>query len=187
MHPAAEKVINEVIEKEGEAYTDHPSDLGGPTKWGITQRALSVYLHRQASKDEVRNLSRETAKAIYYENYVHRPGFETFLTLSPVLAAKIIDVGVNVGTARVSEWIQRALNKFNMRQKLYADIAVDGDVGPQTMNAYTQLIQARGKANAEEVMFKAINVSQGAHYLSISDSREANEDFTYGWFKNRVD
>lgn len=187
MNLIAEAIINEVIDKEGSAYTDHPSDLGGPTKYGITQRALSAYLRRPASKQEVMALTRNKAQDIYYHDYVTRPGFLDVLNVSAEIGRKLVDAGVNVGVWRVSEWFQMALNSFNRKQQLYADIKVDGDVGPQTTKALNKLILARGKANAEEVVLKALNCQQGAHYLTISDNREANEDFTYGWFKNRVD
>lgn len=36
-------------------------------------------------------------------------------------------------------------------------------------------------------MLRAANCLQGAFYIDISRSRQANEDFTFGWFANRID
>jgi hypothetical protein len=33
---------------------------------------------------------------------------------------------------------------------------------------------------------RALNCSQGARYLELAEGREANEDFLYGWVKERV-
>lgn len=46
-------------------------------------------------------------------------------------------------------------------------------------------LDIRGK-EGEEVLLKALNCSQGAYYLNITESRPANEEFIYGWLKNRV-
>jgi hypothetical protein len=44
---------------------------------------------------------------------------------------------------------------------------------------------ARGK-EGEQVLLRALNCSQGARYLELAEGREANEDFLYGWVKERV-
>jgi hypothetical protein len=46
-------------------------------------------------------------------------------------------------------------------------------------------ISARGK-EGEQVLLRALNCSQGARYLELAEGREANEDFLYGWVKERV-
>ena len=38
----------------------------------------------------------------------------------------------------------------------------------------------------EQVLLRALNCSQGARYLELAEGREANEDFLYGWVKERV-
>ncbi len=46
-------------------------------------------------------------------------------------------------------------------------------------------LSARGK-EGEQVLLRALNCSQGARYLELAEGREANEDFLYGWVKERV-
>ena len=50
-------------------YSDHPADPGGATKYGITQAVLAEWRGRQVSKQEVRDLARSEAEAIYRRNY----------------------------------------------------------------------------------------------------------------------
>ena len=55
----AEKIIEGILGKEG-GYVDHPSDKGGPTRWGITQTTARAHGYT----GDMRNLPRETAKQI---------------------------------------------------------------------------------------------------------------------------
>lgn len=43
----------------------------------------------------------------------------------------------------------------------------------------------RGK-QGEEVLVKALNCSQGAYYLDITEKNRQNEEFIFGWMKARV-
>jgi hypothetical protein len=38
----------------------------------------------------------------------------------------------------------------------------------------------------ERVLLAALNCSQGHRYLELSEGREDNEDFTFGWVRARV-
>lgn len=183
---AAEKVIAEVIRREGSKYTNYPADRGGPTKWGITQATLSAFLGRPASISDVQNLTEELATRIYRENYIVKPGFVHVLALSELVGAELVDSGVNVGPARAAKWLQTALNAFNNRGKHYADIAVDGMIGSKTLVAMREFFSYRGKAKAELVLFRALNALQGAHYLNLVERSESQEQFAFGWFSERV-
>ncbi|MCD9731087.1 hypothetical protein LVT16_28205, partial [Klebsiella pneumoniae] len=53
----ADQTIEGILGKEG-GYIDHPSDKGGPTRWGITQTTARAHGYT----GDMRNLPRETAK-----------------------------------------------------------------------------------------------------------------------------
>ena len=36
-------------------------------------------------------------------------------------------------------------------------------------------------------MLKALNCLQGERYIGLAEGRPANEEFVWGWIKNRVD
>lgn len=176
----AEQIIDGIIGVEG-GYVNHPSDRGGPTKWGITQNTARAYGYTGDMKD----LPRATAKDIYLKQYWVEPGFDRIATLSQDIAVELCDTGVNMGPRVASKFFQRWINGLNMRQKLYPDLIADGVLGNISVAALRSYLNARGK-EGELVLLKALNCSQGARYLELAEGREANEDFLYGWVKERV-
>ena len=173
-------VLNDIVAVEG-GYSNHPSDLGGETKYGITVRVARKHGYTGPMID----MTREQAKAIYLAEFIVDPGFDKVFAISKPIGAELIDTGVNMGVSHPCLWLQRCLNAFNRQGELYADIRVDGDVGPATLTALRGYLTSRGHL-AETVMLRALNSLQGERYLSISEAREKNEDFTFGWFANRV-
>lgn len=174
------QILDLVVATEG-GFTNNPDDLGGPTIWGITERVA----RRNGFDGDMRTMNRNTAKTIYLREYVQRPGFDKVHELSPRIGAEVIDTGVNMGTAVAGLMLQRALNALNAKGTLYSDIKADGDVGPATITALRGYLSALG-ASGERVMLTVLNCLQGARYVEISEGRQANETFTYGWFLNRV-
>lgn len=175
-----DNIIEVTIGHEG-GYSNNPNDTGGATKWGITENVA----RNNGYKGDMRQLPRETAISIYEKNYWYAPKFDQIANVSSVIAAKLFDTGVNMGTSIPVKFLQRWLNAFNNQGKLYSDISADGQIGPATITAFKAYLNTRGK-DAEKVMLRAINCSQGARYLEISEARIANETFTYGWMLNRV-
>jgi len=178
-------IIDGVIEREGRQYTNRASDAGGPTKFGITQRTLSRFRGRPVTPQEVAALTESEARSIYHVMFVTEPGYDQVLALSTRLGVKLIDIGVNCGTGRASEWFQRVLNVFNRQQSDYADIKVDGDVGPASIAALRAFLAKRGNLG-ETVMLRALNARQGDHYMNLAEKRAFDEDNVFGWFANRI-
>ncbi|WP_413764635.1 putative peptidoglycan-binding domain-containing protein, partial [Vibrio vulnificus] len=58
-------------------------------------------------------------------------------------------------------------------------------IGPATIAALKACLAKRGQ-EGKKVLWKSLNASQGGRYLEISESREKNETFVYGWMKSRV-
>jgi len=179
-------VIDDILRKEGEAYTNHPSDRGGPTKWGITMSTLSAARGRQCMAADVQALTRAEAYSIYETLYVMKPGFAQIAQYLPEVAKEVIDSGVNCGQARAAKWLQRALNAFNRGARDYVDINVDGRIGPATLASIKGLIAKRGIEDANYVLLRAINAQQGVHYLTLGEAAQSQEDFMFGWFRHRV-
>ncbi len=176
----ADQIIEGILGKEG-GYVDHLSDKGGPTRWGITQTTARAHGYT----GDMRNLPRETAKQILLSDYWTGPRFDQVASLSTLLADELCDTGVNMGPSVASKFFQRWLTALNMRGKLYPDLIPDGAIGPRTITALKGYLSARGK-EGEQVLLRALNCSQGARYLELAEGREANEDFLYGWVKERV-
>lgn len=174
------QILDEIVAVEG-GYVNHADDLGGPTIFGITERIARKHGYRGRMQD----MTREQAKAIYLAEFIRAPGFEAVHAVNPAIAAELIDTGVNMGTAYPCLWLQRCLNAFNDKGRLYPDIRVDGDVGPGTIAAIKAYLTKRD-SRAVAVMLSALNSLQGARYVDVTEARAANESFTYGWFANRV-
>ena len=180
MNPTILAIIEKTLGHEG-AYSNRPSDPGGETMWGITKRVAVA----NGYTGPMKSLPRETAIRIYYKVYAETPGFVAVAEISLAVGAELFDTGVNVGPARPALWFQEWLNLFNQRGKLYPDIKEDGKIGAGTLAAFRAYRAKRG-ADADKVMVAALNGDQSTHYKSISRSREANEDFAYGWVRARV-
>lgn len=176
-----EAMIEATIGKEG-GYSNHKADRGGATMWGITEHVA----RRNGYSGDMRHLPRATAVSIYRNEYAVRPGFDAVAAISPAIGEELFDTGVNMGPAVPALWFQMALNALNDGGKLYRDIKEDGDIGPATLGAFRAYLKARGK-EAESVMHKALNALQGARYIDLSRSRAANEAFSYGWLRTRVE
>lgn len=175
----ADQIIEGILGKEG-GYVDHPSDKGGPTRWGITQTTARAHGYTGDMRDLPGN-----SKANSAQRLLDRPPVRPVASLSTLLADELCDTGVNMGPSVASKFFQRWLTAMNMRGKLYPDLIPDGAIGPRTITALKGYLSARGK-EGEQVLLRALNCSEGARYLELAEGREANEDFLYGWVKERV-
>lgn len=174
------KLIAALIEREGE-YSNHPSDTGGATRWGITEKVARA--HGYAG--DMRALPQAFAVEVYTNTYINAPGFGKVLAVSEMIGDEMIDTGVNMGTGHPGPWLQRILNVMNQRGKLFPDLTVDGAIGPATISALRIVLAMRGK-DGEKIIARALNCLQGSRYLEITENREANEDFYSGWMLHRV-
>lgn len=168
-------ILAEVLRSEG-GYVNDPRDAGGETNWGITLRTARA----NGYNGPMRDMPRETALAIYRRQYVDAPGFDRVALVSQKIAAELVDTGVNMGPKVASIFLQRALNGLNRQAKDYADVAVDGVIGSQTITALRAFI-ARRSAEGEQRLLLLLNALQGERYLSLAEGRAANETFLYGW------
>lgn len=180
-----EQIIDGLLLREGDRYTNDQKDSGGPTKWGVTQKSISVYLGRPATLQEVMDMTRETARQVYLHLYYLAPHFDRVAALSPVIANELVDTGVNCGQGMAVEFLQRALNAFNLNGTKYADIPVDRDCGPTTIGALKAYLDWRGNEGVT-VMLRALNSLQGERYIDLAEKRPKDESFVYGWFNARV-
>lgn len=174
-------IINGVLERE-KGYVNNPKDRGGPTNWGITERVA-----RDAGyTGDMKHLPRDIAFRILMHRYHVLPGFAHIaLHHSSALSEALTDAGVLCGQATVVKWLQRLLNVLNREGKLYPDITADGLLGPNSFAALSEYLDARGK-DGEKVLLRGIQCLLGNHFITISENRPANEEFTFGWLLNRV-
>lgn len=177
------RIIDGIIEREG-GYVNDPNDLGGATKYGITEAVAREWGYQ----GDMRDLPRELAYRIYEHDYYTGPRFDLLHEISDAITEELVDTGVNLGAEGrdwPSVWLQEWLNVFNNQQEHYPDLVVDGAIGPVTADALRAYLGLRGK-EGEAVMLTSLNCSQGEYYKEITLRRSRNETFTYGWLRARV-
>ena len=175
-----EEIINEIIHKEG-GYVNDPDDSGGRTNFGITYRTARAYGYR----GKIKNLSRAKAYEIYSNMYWDKLMLDDIEELSPIIAEKLADVGVNMGVSRAGRYLQRSLNVLNNRQALYGDLVIDGQIGKKTIKALRTYVKIRGE-DGILVLYRMINGLQASFYVTLAERRVKDERFVFGWLLNRV-
>lgn len=106
-------------------YSNHPSDPGGETMWGVTARVARA----NGYTGDMRSLPLATAKAIYRKLYWDAVRADE---LPEGLRFDVFDAAVNSGVRQAALWLQRAVG-----------VADDGVIGPQTLRAVAQAPQER--------------------------------------------
>lgn len=165
-------MIDRVLEREG-GYVDHPLDKGGPTNKGITYETLKSYWGRTPTLEELRNLTTDTARDIYFDLYIVRPGFDKVGTSA--LRELLFDAAVNNGPGNAVKFLQRALN-----QTLSEPLGVDGRFGQKTLEALDSL-------DSDQLMSLLLRVfsERLKFYGSIISTNPQQRAFAAGWF-NRM-
>ena len=170
-------IIASIIFVEG-GYTDDSFDPGGKTKFGITEKVAREYGYTGSMED----LTKDTATDIYSTLYVYQPNFDKFIEINPAIAHKLINSGVNVGTVRVTYWLQSSLNLYSRAGRDYKKITEDGVLGDDTIRAYKDLERIRGKETACSLVLKALDANQLAHYASLTSLSR----YIVGWVDKRI-
>jgi len=162
-------IIQDIIRREG-GYVNHPSDKGGPTKYGITQATLSDYLGREVSELDVRDLKVELAEDIYEEKYYRKPKIDR---LPEEVQPFLLDACVHHGPDDPILFVQRVCNGAGI-----AELAVDGVAGPATRAAAHEAQKLMG-----EVFLKALVEERRNYFLQIVAQDETQKVFLRGWLK----
>ena len=181
-NPLFEKAVTELFDKEGR-YSNHVSDRGGPTMYGVTENVARAAGYTGDMKDLTEYRARQIAKERYWDTL----RLDDVAGISYPVACELFDTAYNCGISVAGRFLQRALNVLNREQKDYPDVTVDGIVGMMTVHSLRLFIQKRGISPGQTVLLKALNALQGAYYIEICESRPANESFAFGWLQARVD
>lgn len=170
-----QKIINDIIDAEG-GYVNDPQDPGGETIYGITKKVARENFYM----DEMEHMPRSFAEHIYRKHYITDPKFDLLLPYSELIAAEVIDTGVNCGQKTAARFLQETLNLFNNDTKYYPDLNVDGLIGNATASALSSFLDKR-KDEGEKILHFTLNCRQVSYYASLN-----MEKYIYGWIKNRA-
>lgn len=175
-----ETLIAGVLGREG-GYVNDPKDPGGETNWGITIARARASGYSGSMKD----MTRDSAVVIYALYYWTQPGFDRIDGMAQEIGAKLLDIGVNMGTGVAGRFLQRSLNTLNQQSALWPDLVVDGACGAMTRAALAAIIKGRG-AQAVPVLVEMITAQQSVRYMEIVEGEPDQERFMWGWQLNRV-
>lgn len=181
MATAFELAVAKTLNIEG-GYSNHPSDRGGATNWGITEAVARQFGYTGPMK----LLPKATALDIYKKLYWDKIGLDWVASVSVALALELFDTGVNMGVSLPVRWLQRTLNALNRRGKDYPDLVVDGSAGGKVKGALEAYFRVRGRKDGELTLIRMMDALQGNRYLEITEARPANEDFMFGWARTRL-
>jgi len=117
---AFEHAVALVLRQEG-GFSHHPQDPGGATNFGITLETLSRARGHPVSVDDVRNLTKEEASAIYRRFFWEPIRADA---LPPGLDLALFDLAVHSGPLRAVMLLQQVLG-----------VEADGLIGPVTLEA----------------------------------------------------
>lgn len=185
--------IAKIITAQAEGgYANNLADTGGETMYGISRKFNPNWtgwklvdsikkevgtspsaINKKADRDPVLHA---LVDSFYKTNYwdVNRLDAVT----SQSVANELFDTGVNMGVRVAAEFLQRALNITNNNGKLFEDLIVDGAIGQRTLSALS--------ISDAKLIYKILNVLQGAKYVAICEANKSQEIFVKSWF-SRVD
>jgi lysozyme family protein len=112
--------FEKLLKHEG-GFSNHPSDPGGKTRYGVTEAVAREVGYR----GDMRELPLDLAQRIYKERYWDAVQAES---LPADVRYIVFDGAVNSGVAQSAKWLQRACG-----------VKDDGVVGPQTIRAANAL------------------------------------------------
>ena len=153
-----ERSLALVLQHEG-GYVNHPSDPGGKTNLGVTQRVWEDYVGHKVDEAEMRSLTREMVAPLYKKNYWDAVCGDVIPAGADYL---LFDFAINAGSFRAVKTAQKSLG-----------VIPDGVLGPLTTEALIT-------ANAKDFIHK-FSMAKESFYRSLVNF----PTFGKGWL-NRV-
>lgn len=173
-----EAAIPFVLQHEG-LYVNDPRDNGGATNYGISLRYLiSVGALKQHPEldfnhdglldwQDIQFMSKDEACAIYKCNWWD--AYHYGLIKDQTVAAKVLDMSVNLGPPRAHRLVQQALVSCGN------PVAVDGVLGPASIKAIN--------STSPSAFIHVLCLLQREFYLKIVANDPAQEKFLNGWLR----
>lgn len=159
-----DRSLEHLLESEG-GWSNHPSDRGGATMYGVTQSTYNKWRDRvKRPRQSVRRISHEEARELYETFFWKEAGCDR---LPWPVNYLVFDAAVNSGPEKSLKWMQAALGLHQ-----------DGKIGPKTVQAALEIVES---GNARKLL--AI-VDQRVQFLSSLVRRSTSQlDFLLGWWR----
>lgn len=160
------EIATGIVRREG-GYVNDRDDPGGATNHGVTihtMRRLGLDLNHDGQVDtaDVRRLTQDQAVGIFIDHYFVAPKVSQ---LPDLLQASVFDMYVNAGNNAV-KILQRLFNEMRIT------VAVDGVIGPQTIDAAHKAVAA-----APDHIADAYGIARRNYYYTLADNRPASRKY----------
>ncbi len=163
-------MIEQILHREG-GFVNHPNDRGGATNFGVTIGTYSRYLGRKATVEQVRVMTKATARDIYKRGYYEKPRLHL---LHGAIQAQMFDCSINHGSKNPVKWLQSITN-----QALGGALTVDGMIGAMTAEAVNHFVDRAGS----KVVNNALVEERIEFFEAIMRNDPTQEVFRKGWIR----
>ena len=144
-------------------YVDDPSDSGGETNYGITQKTYDP-----SGNKRIRDISIAEVRVIYEQNYWKVAKCDIISTIAPIIAISTFDTAVNCGTTTAIRLLQEALGVKS----------IDGLLGPLTLEAL--------KNSNQLALLGSLSIRRQRYYAHLCQLYPKNLKFLIGWVLRTV-
>lgn len=155
------EAVETILKHEG-GFVNNQHDRGGATNWGITQRVYEAYKGRAVTIDEIKNMPRTDAIAIYKRNYWDTIKGDQIKFYS--VALTMFDQAVNRGVGSVIKQAQRVVG-----------LSPDGVLGSKTLASINIMPEP-------DFISKFLTESVKS-YNAIVEKNPSQNVFIAGWLK----
>jgi len=166
-----DEIIKAIILAEGgDKETNDPSDSGGRTKFGISERA-----HPEAWADG--DVTRPEAEGIYRNKYIDQPDFDLIQDVH--LQHQLVDMGVPSGPTTAIKTLQQVVG-----------VTPDGVIGPKTLAAISNYPNGRlfGHPVPGRLLLNlAVRDARIMLYAGIAKRRPKDLKYLLGWLRRAMD
>lgn len=169
----SEKVLPIILRNEGvvfdskgrvtdSGYVNDPSDSGGETNYGITQKTYDA-----SGGKSIKTITLPEVSTIYEQDYWRACKSDIIALTNPALAVNLCDCAINCGVGAAIRMLQVVLSVEN-----------DGVIGTNTFNAIANIDKYR--VNAKYALARV------SHYAHLAIVYPKNQKFLSGWILRSV-
>lgn len=144
-------------------WSNHPSDRGGKTKFGVTQATLDHHNRQRDDKLSLRALTIKQAADVYYHEFWLAMRIDK---LPLMVQGLMFDWGVHSGFFAIRS-MQRHLK-----------LKPDGVVGPRTRAA----VVSEMRVNGPKYLRRSLAIRRMKHLCRLVRRDRKQGDFIVGWF-----
>lgn len=184
-----EIAFDETMQFEG-GYANDPDDKGGETYRGIARRFHAHWEGwaivddlKQRSPESFRDLLDQHAELQELVKAFYRSTFWRAIAGDQIqdqhIANELFDTGVNQGSGTAIRYLQESLNLLNRQPAEVADIAVDGVMGPETLQRLNEVLGR--ERQRPDTLLKLLNLFQGMRYIERARQDATQRKFIRGW------